>query len=122
MSTGSKLKKNTKIISETTDIYLQQGQLPLKNRYSFNYAPLRTRNNYDTLKTINRKSIEINANKNSTIQHQQRTFSKRAQVSFLKQTHNRRYEESDIRSMNKSPYIKVLHFECRENYKPEPLL
>lgn len=91
MSTGLKLKKNSHIINETTDIYLQQGQLPLKNRYSFNYAPLRTRNNYDTLKTINRKSIEINTNKSSTIQSQQRTLYKRGQVSFQKQTDNRRY-------------------------------
>ena len=54
MSQASKPKKQPKMINETADVYLQNGS---KNRYSVNYAPLRSRNNYDTLKTINRKSI-----------------------------------------------------------------
>ena len=92
------------MINETTDIYLQNGP---KNRYSVNYAPLRSRNNYDTLKTINRKSIEINTSKNATIQAPQRTYYKRGNQPFKKNSQQRRYDEEDVRSSNKSPYLKV---------------
>lgn len=88
-------------------MHLQPNQQALKNRYSVNYAPLRSRNNYDTLKTINRKSIEINMLKNTTLQPQQRTYYKRGPSNMQKQSQSRRYEEEDPRAQSKSPYIKV---------------
>lgn len=53
MSMNQRLKKPSKLINETTDIYLQQS---FKPRNSGNHVPLKVRNNYDTLKA-NRKSI-----------------------------------------------------------------
>lgn len=93
MSMNERSKKYNKIIHETTDVYLQQNQQGTKNRYSVHYAPLRSRNNDDTVKTINRKSIEINTIKNATLQPQQRTYYKRGLNNMPKQSQNRRYEE-----------------------------
>lgn len=105
-------QKNNKLINETADIYLQSSS---KNRFQANYAPLRNRNNYDTLKTTNRKSIEIQApTKNVTIQpptnvsSQQRTYYKRNSQNNRKNNYNRRYEDEEIRGSSKSPYLRVL--------------
>ena len=54
MNVQQKSRKQTKIINETADVYLQSRS---KNRYPIHNGPLRNRNNYDTLKTISRKSI-----------------------------------------------------------------
>ena len=105
MNLAQKHKKQSKMVSETADIYLQNGS---RNRYSVNYAPLRNRNNYDTLKTNNRKSIEINTSKNATLQPHQRTYYKRPNQHLKKPSQGRRYEEEDLRGSSKSPYIKVL--------------
>ena len=104
MSIAPKPKKQARMINETTEIYLQSGP---RNRHSLNYAPLRTRNNYDTLKAPNRNSIEINTSKHATIQAPQRTYYKRGNQPFKKQPHTRRYEEEDVRASSKSPYLRV---------------
>lgn len=90
MSINQRSKKNSKLINETADIYLQQNS---KNRNSGNYVPLRSRNNYETLKSNNRKSIELNTSKNVTIQPQTRQYYKRGQQVFQRPTQSRRYDE-----------------------------
>lgn len=90
MNPQQRPKKSNKMINETADVYLQPGG---KNRNSGNYVPLRTRNNYETLKSNHRKSIEINTSKNATLQPQQRNYYKRGQQIFQKQPQSRRYDE-----------------------------
>jgi hypothetical protein len=90
MNVQPRPRKNNKLINETADVYLQQST---KNRNSGNYVPLKARNNYETLKSNNRKSIEINTSKNVTLQPQQRSYYKRGQQIFQKQPASRRYDE-----------------------------
>ena len=104
MTTHQRSKKPNKLVNETADIYLQQST---KNRNSGNYVPLKNRNNYETLKTNHRKSIEITTSKNNTLQPQQRNYYKRGQQVFQKQPQSRRYDEEEIRGSSKSPYLKV---------------
>ena len=88
--------KNNKLINETADIYLQSHS---KNRYQVNQAPLRSRNNYETLKTINRKSIDVQApiknittiQPNNNTGSQQRTYYKRHLQNTRKNHNSRRY-------------------------------
>ena len=88
MNIPQKTRKPTKNTNETADVYLNSRS---KNRYSVNYGPLKNRNNYDTLKTISRKSIEASNPKNATIQANQRQYYKRPPSHMRKQSNNRRY-------------------------------
>lgn len=84
---------------------MQQSQQTSKNRNA--NVPLRSKNNYETIKSSNRKSIEINTSKNATLQPPQRTYYRRGAPSFQKQPPSKRYEDEELRGYSKSPYIKV---------------
>ena len=89
MNVSQKPRKQSKIINETADVYLNSRS---KNKFPLQYAPLKSRNNYDTLKTINRKSIEAQNLKSTTIQTNQRHYYKRQSNQIKKQSNQKRYE------------------------------